>query len=155
MGNCLCENVRSDMQIQHIITENFAVEYDRISTPVYSKQRQKHRKNRSSLSTVSFFEVRDKRSRKNSTDEGSPQSTYEVFSRDELDRTKGDGLPTYWPRRSDYPKLSNSSSQDFKKQLETINHEMAKLLLQVNQLTRKAVEIGDLSNSRSQTPDKI
>lgn len=155
MGNCLCENVRGDMHIQHIITENFAVEFDRISTPVCSNQRQKHKKNRSSLSTATFFEVRGKGTRKNSSDEDSPVSTSEVFSQDELDKTRGDGLPTYWPRSSDYPKLSNSSSQDFKKQLETINQEMAKLLLQVDQLTRRAVEIGDLSNSRTQTPDKI
>ena len=118
------------MHIQHIITENFAVEFDRISTPVISIQRQKHKKNRSSVSNATFFEVRDKSTRKNSTDEDSP-------------------------RRSDYPNLSNSSSQDFKKQLESINNEMAKLLIQVDQLTRKAVEIGELSHSRSQTPDKI
>jgi hypothetical protein len=155
MGNCLCENVRPDMHIQHIITENLAVEFDRISTPVISIQRQKHKKNRSSLSNATFFEVRDKSTRKNSTDEDSPKSTSDVFSQDELEKIRSDGLPTYWPRRSDYPNLSNSSSQDFKKQLESINNEMAKLLIQVDQLTRKAVEIGDLSHTRSQTPDKI
>lgn len=35
MGNCLCR-LGSEQEIQHIITENLAVEFERNSTPVDS-----------------------------------------------------------------------------------------------------------------------
>lgn len=142
MGNCICQ-LDSEQEIQSIITENLAVESERTLTPVTLTQRQLHRRINSNASTASFFEARG------DTSHESPhkytKEVQSVLKNLESINTKLENEPHALEssHNSGGSSLCLSSSDDIQQQLEAIHREMAQLLLQVEQLTRKASETAE------------
>lgn len=143
MGNCICQ-LRGELEIQSIISENFAVECERTLTPVTLTQRQMHRRINSNASTASFFEARGD----TSSHESPPKYSKEVQSvikNLESINTKLENEPQSleFSHNSRTSSLCLSSNDDIQQQLEAIHREMAQLLLQVEHLTRKSSETAE------------
>ena len=143
MGNCICQ-LRSEEEIQSIITENFAVESERTLTPVTLTQRQLHRRINSNASTASFFEARGDTSSHESPHKYTKE-VQSVLKNLEIIHTQleNEPQPLESSHNSGGSSLCLQSNEDIQQQLEAIHREMAQLLLQVEQLTRKASETGE------------
>lgn len=143
MGNCICK-LQSEQEIQSIITENFAVESERTLTPVTLTQRQYHRRINSNASTASFFDARGDTSSHESPSKYTKE-VQSVLKNLDIINSKLENEPQ--PLESSHNPLASSlclsSKDDIQQQLEAIHQEMAQLLLQVEQLTRKASETAE------------
>lgn len=139
MGNCICQ-LGNEQMIQHIITENCSVGLERNSVTVDSANHELHSSMNSSVSTSNCLEILGDNSVHELTQYAKEVETV-LKSLDEISRKlENDSQPLDSSCSSNVSSLC-LSNDEIQQQLESISHEMAVLLLQVEQLTKKANEL--------------
>jgi hypothetical protein len=103
-----------------------------------------HRRINSNASTASFFEARGDTSSHESPHKYSKEVKSVLKNLESINtKLENEPQPLESSRNSGASSLCLSSNDDIQQQLEAIHREMAQLLLQVEQLTRKASETGE------------
>ncbi|CAG9315168.1 unnamed protein product [Blepharisma stoltei] len=130
MGNCFCDKLRTEKEIQSIVSDNVAVNSERFSSPMPSTRRNR---NRSPVISFDSFDKENFPSLQEDKLRNILNESKHLAS--QLKRLRGeDVLPEDWPRASDCSKICEIAEEELAKQIDAIYQDMNSLIKQVEDL---------------------